>query len=67
MEETFINIAKKNFSPDEARTNLSPKLMKIREEYERKFDELVEWFWEEIGKQTTNEEKRLLNKQLDEN
>jgi hypothetical protein len=66
MEKIFINIAKEEFCPDEIDTSIDPELVRIREEYDKKFNELVKWFWEEVDRQTTIEEKTILFRQLNE-
>lgn len=66
IEEIFMNEAKKNYCPDEIRPHLNEKIDKIRDEYDKKFMELIEWFWVEVDKETSIEEKKLLFNQLSE-
>lgn len=61
MEENFLKIAKENtYCPDELRMNINTKVDEIRTEYDQKFMEVVKWFWKEVDKQTSNEEKAIL-------
>lgn len=64
MEKIFMELAKKGFCPDEIRMNANVKVDQIREEYDQKFFQLIRWFWEEVDKQTTTEEKKILFDQI---
>lgn len=64
MNEIFMNVAKNDFCPDEIDTSISPKLTQVRRTYDQKFNDLVRWFWEEVDKATTVEEKKILYEQL---
>lgn len=52
--EAFINYAK------------TSELSAIVDEYKKESEELVKWFWEEVDRQTTDEEKKIWYSEIDD-